>query len=135
MSAWEDDVGSPSHHVMRSHTIAPTSPARITVASTMARSTSPFPIVLATAVPNTKTAMKLNVAAQTTAADGDRTRVETTVAMEFAASWNPLTKSNASATRMIARTRSEEHTSELQSPCNLVCRLLLEKKKRHDHQD
>src|SRR5256885_5650695 len=27
------------------------------------------------------------------------------------------------------RQRSEEHTSELQSPCNLVCRLLLEKKK------
>src|SRR2546426_6276788 len=26
--------------------------------------------------------------------------------------------------------RSEEHTSELQSPCNLVCRLLLEKKKK-----
>src|SRR5256885_6625204 len=29
--------------------------------------------------------------------------------------------------RMIFPTRSEEHTSELQSPCNLVCRLLLEK--------
>src|SRR5256885_12449293 len=28
-----------------------------------------------------------------------------------------------------AKKRSEEHTSELQSPCNLVCRLLLEKKK------
>src|SRR5256885_13173115 len=28
--------------------------------------------------------------------------------------------------------RSEEHTSELQSPCNLVCRLLLEKKKISD---
>src|SRR5256885_12803742 len=28
--------------------------------------------------------------------------------------------------------RSEEHTSELQSPCNLVCRLLLEKKKNID---
>src|SRR5256885_3013442 len=28
------------------------------------------------------------------------------------------------------RFRSEEHTSELQSPCNLVCRLLLEKKKK-----
>src|SRR5256885_12065230 len=28
--------------------------------------------------------------------------------------------------------RSEEHTSELQSPCNLVCRLLLEKKKRKE---
>src|SRR2546426_7721920 len=32
----------------------------------------------------------------------------------------------------IAPLRSEEHTSELQSPCNLVCRLLLEKKKRQD---
>src|SRR2546426_8326095 len=30
-----------------------------------------------------------------------------------------------------AHFRSEEHTSELQSPCNLVCRLLLEKKKTH----
>src|SRR5688500_19587569 len=29
----------------------------------------------------------------------------------------------------IRKYRSEEHTSELQSPCNLVCRLLLEKKK------
>src|SRR5256885_10745118 len=34
-----------------------------------------------------------------------------------------------------ARRRSEEHTSELQSPCNLVCRLLLEKKKKQTHQD
>src|SRR5256885_7000333 len=31
------------------------------------------------------------------------------------------------------RGRSEEHTSELQSPCNLVCRLLLEKKKQKHH--
>src|SRR5688500_19809032 len=30
----------------------------------------------------------------------------------------------------VATVRSEEHTSELQSPCNLVCRLLLEKKKK-----
>src|SRR5256885_13283168 len=29
--------------------------------------------------------------------------------------------------------RSEEHTSELQSPCNLVCRLLLEKTKNHQN--
>src|SRR5256885_11270456 len=35
--------------------------------------------------------------------------------------------------RIIKPTRSEEHTSELQSPCNLVCRLLLEKKKKHNH--
>src|SRR5215467_7793898 len=36
------------------------------------------------------------------------------------------------ALRVIPRSwqRSEEHTSELQSPCNLVCRLLLEKKKK-----
>src|SRR5688500_19336530 len=32
--------------------------------------------------------------------------------------------------RLMQTTRSEEHTSELQSPCNLVCRLLLEKKKQ-----
>src|ERR1039457_7739450 len=31
------------------------------------------------------------------------------------------------------RSRSEEHTSELQSPCNLVCRLLLEKKSKNQH--
>src|SRR6266850_6243694 len=37
----------------------------------------------------------------------------------------------ASALRPARRPdRSEEHTSELQSPCNLVCRLLLEKKKK-----
>src|SRR5256885_12949704 len=41
------------------------------------------------------------------AADRDRSRTEVAAALE----------------------RSEEHTSELQSPCNLVCRLLLEKKK------
>src|SRR2546426_3869019 len=35
---------------------------------------------------------------------------------------------DAPARRSVAE-RSEEHTSELQSPCNLVCRLLLEKKK------
>src|SRR5256885_5457038 len=34
------------------------------------------------------------------------------------------------ANRLGQQVRSEEHTSELQSPCNLVCRLLLEKKKQ-----
>src|SRR5256885_11981503 len=34
-----------------------------------------------------------------------------------------------------AARRSEEHTSELQSPCNLVCRLLLEKKKKTKHRE
>src|SRR5256885_5134341 len=38
----------------------------------------------------------------------------------------------AAAARRRAQHRSEEHTSELQSPCNLVCRLLLEKKKNNE---
>src|SRR5688500_20327377 len=38
-------------------------------------------------------------------------------------------KSSPWAARWAKTSRSEEHTSELQSPCNLVCRLLLEKKK------
>src|SRR2546426_9309096 len=36
----------------------------------------------------------------------------------------------AAAKELVGKHRSEEHTSELQSPCNLVCRLLLEKKKK-----
>src|ERR1022692_1623672 len=38
-------------------------------------------------------------------------------------------KSNTKTSGAALFCRSEEHTSELQSPCNLVCRLLLEKKK------
>src|SRR5256885_6270021 len=41
--------------------------------------------------------------------------------------WHPGIGCTLSLT--YAHVRSEEHTSELQSPCNLVCRLLLEKKK------
>src|SRR4051794_41637473 len=37
----------------------------------------------------------------------------------------------AAACTTMTETRSEEHTSELQSPVHLVCRLLLEKKKKH----
>src|SRR5256885_12150716 len=42
--------------------------------------------------------------------------------------WPPW--KSTSILRLAASLRSEEHTSELQSPCNLVCRLLLEKKKK-----
>jgi hypothetical protein len=45
--------------------------------------------------------MKLKNAAQATAFWGESTRVETTVAMELAASWTPFRKSNASATAMM----------------------------------
>ena len=52
----------------------------------MCMSTRPEPTVFATAVPNVNAAMKLNTAAQITAFPGDSTRVDTTVAIEFAAS-------------------------------------------------
>src|SRR5205807_3726934 len=41
-----------------------------------------------------------------------------------------LYKLSAAGAIPCRKKRSEEHTSELQSPCNLVCRLLLEKKKK-----
>src|SRR2546426_1975453 len=49
--------------------------------------------------------------------------------------FEPMRRCGAAARAMLEaaaaeRWRSEEHTSELQSPCNLVCRLLLEKKKK-----
>src|SRR5256885_8879907 len=43
-----------------------------------------------------------------------------------------LGPSSAPAHNWLGAARSEEHTSELQSPCNLVCRLLLEKKKKNN---
>src|SRR5579871_1184598 len=55
----------------------------------------PLPMDLATAVPNTNAAMKFQNAAQATARNGVSTRVETTVAMEFAASCQPLENSKA----------------------------------------
>src|SRR5205807_7421886 len=42
---------------------------------------------------------------------------------------SPRRKRTVNTRRSEFDPRSEEHTSELQSPCNLVCRLLLEKKK------
>src|SRR2546426_8771258 len=48
------------------------------------------------------------------------------------AMFNPVPALNFTTTPgwIVRMARSEEHTSELQSPCNLVCRLLLEKKKK-----
>src|SRR5688500_20013699 len=44
-----------------------------------------------------------------------------------------MTMPTISTSASMVTLRSEEHTSELQSPCNLVCRLLLEKKNRKEH--
>src|SRR5256885_10497446 len=51
---------------------------------------------------------------------------------DFNKAFNPPCALNDFATCPLPppQNRSEEHTSELQSPCNLVCRLLLEKKKK-----
>src|SRR4051812_49698171 len=84
--------------------MAPTRPQRITAVVSAAGSTTPVAMVVATWVPNTRNATKLKKAAQITAKRGESTRVDTTVAIELAASWKPLTKSKASATAMTART-------------------------------
>src|SRR5690348_18116852 len=46
-----------------------------------------------------------------------------------------FTSASSRAAKMTSRSRSEEHTSELQSPVHLVCRLLLEKKKKIQHKN
>src|SRR3954469_12730635 len=78
--------------------MAPTSPANTTPIVNTSGSTPPVAIVAATTVPNTKKATKLKNAAHATAKRGESTRVDTTVAIELAASWKPLTKSKPSAT-------------------------------------
>src|SRR5487761_608493 len=62
----------------------------------------PLPMVAATAVPKMKAAMKFQKEAQMTARNGVRTLVETTVAMELAASCQPLENSKASERTMTA---------------------------------
>ena len=66
--------------------MAPVRPAKITAKVTTFRSTMPAPTVCATAVPKPNAATKLKNAAQITALPGVSTRVDTTVAIEFAAS-------------------------------------------------
>src|SRR2546426_3977583 len=58
-------------------------------------------------------------------------RLGCAVAPTFAESHPALVRLRRAIEDRWGAVRSEEHTSELQSPCNLVCRLLLEKKKKH----
>src|SRR5450830_718459 len=105
MRACEEEDGRAHHHVARFHTIAPTSAAKMRGGSTTAGFTMSLLIVLATRVSRENAATKLKKAAHATAFFGVRTRVPTTVAMEFAASWKPLMKSKASATNTTKRTK------------------------------
>ena len=101
MRACDELLGSPKYQVIIFQKIAPTRPARITVAVTVLISTIPLPMVTATVVLNIRKATKLKTAAQTTACLGDKTLVETIVEIEFAASCIPLVKSKTKATSMM----------------------------------
>ena len=88
--------------MIRFQQIAPISAPNTTRGSTMSADTMPVPTVCATCAPKMKKAAKLKNAAQATAVCGRSTRVDTIVAIEFAASCNPLRKSNISATAINA---------------------------------
>ena len=96
-SACEEDEGRPHHQVSRFQRMAPSREAKITLSTievpcdfNRSKWMTPLPMVFATFTPPPNAAMKLKNAAQPTAIAGESTRVETTVAMEFAASWKPL---------------------------------------------
>ena len=104
ISACDELVGSPQYQVITSQLMAPMRAARISRGSTTSGCTTPRPTVVATFTPKPKAATKLKTAAHTTAWSGVRTRVDTTVAIELAASWKPFRKSKSSATTMTKTT-------------------------------
>jgi hypothetical protein len=85
ISAWLELEGSPSHHVRRFHTIAPSSAQRIVDIVITSGSTIPLPMVDATAVPMSAP-VRLKNAARVIAWRGVSTFVDTTVAIALAAS-------------------------------------------------
>ena len=89
-SACEELDGMPYHQVMRFQAMAPPSAPTMTASSTIFGSMMPLPTVWATCSGKTTKAMKLKKAAHATARFGVSTRVDTIVAIEFAASWKPL---------------------------------------------
>ena len=83
---------------------APVSPAPMTGTPWAGLTVTSLPTVLATAAPKRSGPSRLKTDAIKTAGSGRATRVATSVAIEFAASWNPFVRANANAMR-IARTR------------------------------
>jgi hypothetical protein len=110
ISAWLELDGRPKYHVIRFQVIAPTSPARMIFSVMTSWSTMPFAIVAATAN-ETKAPRKFRTAALRTANRGERARVETDVAIEFAVSWKPFVKSKKSATATTAKSVRSTTTS------------------------
>ena len=122
ISAWELLDGIPNPQVIRFQTIAPTSAAKITCASITLGSMMPMPIVWATFNPNTAKATKLKNAAHNTAYCGRSTRVDTIVAIELAASCNPLRKSNSSATAISPTRIGRPSVASTARPCPIPVR-------------
>src|SRR3954468_14946012 len=109
--------GMPSAQVTRFQTIAPIRAAKITRSSMITGSMIPVPMVLATWSPNTRNATKLKKAAHNTAYCGRSTRVDTMVAIELAASCNPLRKSNSSATAINPTRIGRPSVASTARPC------------------
>ena len=97
ISAWDELDGMPHHQVSTFQAMAPTSAPNTMWVSTTPGSTMPLPTVAATFSWNRKMATTLKKAANSTACWGFSTPVDTTVAMELAASWKPFMKSNSKA--------------------------------------
>src|ERR1700680_2389833 len=117
IKACELEDGMPNPHVIRFQTIAPTRAAKMTGTSITLGSMIPVPMVWATLSPNTRKATKLKNAAQNTAYCGRSTRVDTIVAIELAASCNPLRKSNRSATAINPTRIGKPSVASTARPC------------------
>src|SRR4051794_26164592 len=114
ISACDELDGSPAYQVTRFQTIAPTSPAKITVSVTPPASTMPLAIVAAT-WSERKAPTKFSIDARPTAIRGGSARVEIDVATTLAVSWKPLVKSKASAVATTRpRSRSESTSGVLE---------------------
>ena len=99
INACDELEGSPTSQVSRFHTIAPTSPAKITVGVIFVSSTSPLEIVFATSTER-NAPTRLSMPAMSTAVRGLSAPVAIEVATALAVSWNPLVKSKANAVTM-----------------------------------
>ena len=102
-SAWLELDGIPRHQVITFQTTAPVSPAPTTVTSWPAGTLTIVAIVSATAAPRRSGPRRLQTAARTIACIGRATRVATSVAIAFEASWNPFVTANANAMAMASR--------------------------------
>src|SRR4051794_36045677 len=97
MRACEEEEGTPNHHVVRFHVIAPIKPAKTIVVVTTCASTIPLATVAATEI-EMNAPTKLRIAAMPTATRGLNAPVAIVVAMALAVSWKPLVKSKTNAT-------------------------------------